>query len=483
MRLLLGYMIFSSAALLGMLGGVMFQTFIQSYGVVIDYLTFYFLVVNFAAVGTIAIFYAKGIPTYVTQMYLILTSVILSWQLSFFNDWTAWTLLVLLALYDLCAVLTPCGPLKALVKLMQKDDAPAMPGLLYEARLPDGVERPGRATRSMNAGNNANGSGNANGNGNANANANANANGNGNANGNANASSTSTGENQRRSRSNAGGNANNSNSAPAASTQGQTANRLDGHVESSGVTSTATRTSTTASPPLAPPPGSTTLDRAALADFVPGVLPFSIAKIYKLHISEDSCPQFVRDKYRPRGDPSSRPEYTSSELLTEVNVLYPRTGGRIVLQPPRDADASAPRWRRRDGSNLPRYIVLDRIGSVKRILVMDEDGKVFEEVSGDGEGRGVEESSEPNSIKLGLGDFIFYSVLVAKAALNSFTTFAACMLVILAGLGGTLVLLAVYHAALPALPISIFLGVIFFFTTKALIEPWIEDILTVPFYV
>ena len=59
----------------------------------------------------------------------------------------AWALLVMLALYDLCAVLTPCGPLKALVKLMSKDDAPDMPGLLYEARLPANATRPGRPGR------------------------------------------------------------------------------------------------------------------------------------------------------------------------------------------------------------------------------------------------------------------------------------------------------------------------------------------------
>lgn len=47
------------------------------------------------------------------------------------------------------------------------------------------------------------------------------------------------------------------------------------------------------------------------------------------------------------------------------------------------------------------------------------------------------------------GDFIFYSVLVSKAALYSFATFASCFLVVLAGLGGTLVLLAVYKKALP----------------------------------
>ena len=57
------------------------------------------------------------------------------------------------------------------------------------------------------------------------------------------------------------------------------------------------------------------------------------------------------------------------------------------------------------------------------------------------------------------------------------------MLVILGGLGGTLILLSVYATALPALPISIFLGVIFFLITKILIEPWIEEIMLAPIYV
>ena len=57
------------------------------------------------------------------------------------------------------------------------------------------------------------------------------------------------------------------------------------------------------------------------------------------------------------------------------------------------------------------------------------------------------------------------------------------MLVILAGLGGTLVLLSVYHSALPALPISIFLGVTFYLLTRIVIEPWVEVIMTSPVYV
>jgi hypothetical protein len=52
--------------------------------------------------------------------------------LRFLPEWTSWALLVALSFYDLCAVLTPCGPLKCLVNLAQEKDDP-LPGLLYEA--------------------------------------------------------------------------------------------------------------------------------------------------------------------------------------------------------------------------------------------------------------------------------------------------------------------------------------------------------------
>ena len=56
------------------------------------------------------------------------------------------------------------------------------------------------------------------------------------------------------------------------------------------------------------------------------------------------------------------------------------------------------------------------------------------------------------------------------------------MLCILAGMGATLVLLSVYKAALPALPISITLAVIFYLLTLEIIEPWIQAIMSVPIY-
>ena len=74
-------------------------------------------------------------------------------------------------------------------------------------------------------------------------------------------------------------------------------------------------------------------------------------------------------------------------------------------------------------------------------------------------------------------------VLVGKAALYGFATCAACFLVIIAGLGATLVLLSVFRKALPALPISIGLGVLFYLLTRVAIIPYIDALVSAPIYV
>ncbi len=76
-----------------------------------------------------------------------------------------------------------------------------------------------------------------------------------------------------------------------------------------------------------------------------------------------------------------------------------------------------------------------------------------------------------DSIKLGLGDFIFYSVLVGRAAMYNMLTVFASYLAIVAGVVATLLLLALFRKALPALPVSIVLGIVFYFAARVLLEP------------
>ncbi|XP_077486489.1 presenilin-1-like [Amblyomma americanum] len=88
----------------------------------------------------------------------------------------------------------------------------------------------------------------------------------------------------------------------------------------------------------------------------------------------------------------------------------------------------------------------------------------------------LDDASSEGGMKMGLGDFIFYSVLVGKASRHGTgVTVLACYVAVIVGILLTLFLLVLLQKPLPALPFSISLGIIAYFSSVYLTEPFLDD--------
>jgi Presenilin len=488
MKIFYGYMVVVTTLILGYYTASMFKVAIDIYGWTVDKLSFVLVMYNYAMVGTLAIFYQRGISQWVTQGYLITSSVCLAWQFAYLDSWMAWTLLVMLALYDLFAVLSPCGPLKALAKMISAPGAPQLPGLLYEATLPNGIAKPKRARRESQAGVLGD-------------------------NHNTIAEEEKTEEDAENSDNQEADDKRipGSRASSNANTYGestQTSEMDDGRLEthndsrsnfgdekgplqshrSQTPTKSTRRSNHTMIQELTSTRSSKKRDHNAAVDLEElsqdidttntDSIPLALAKLYNLNILD---PKGVLRQ--GRFSATWKKFYTAEEvregswspkqLRSEVTAIFPPRGGIISKAEEQKYDAGV------------AYIVYNRSGEGMRKFVVTRDGKVMQVLRRDPNERPSSggDDDEPSTIKLGIGDFVFYSLLVAKAAQYSFTTFVTCFFVVLFGLAGTLVILALKGKALPALPISIGLGVLFFLGTKELIQPWIHSVLRQNFYV
>jgi hypothetical protein len=395
MKILFGYMILATTTLLGYFSQQMWSIAIDIYNLRIDKISFYLILYNFAAVGTAAIFYGKGFPRFVSQGYLIASSVMLAWQLSYFNEWTAWTLLVMLALYDLFAVLSPCGPLKALVHQMQRPDAPEMPGLLYEANLPIDVRRPNRLRSQQQA-----------------------------TPANTEATPASSPPQQEAPAVTTERVSNDENIGsslaplPNVSIQSETSQPSDdpetvappifmtrsttGEIEMSVPKQRSNheqRPASRESVELALPPPESTESTSRPAEtpesdvesLPTGKVALAVAKVYKLKVIDDEGVLRPRGQRREEAQRVYTPEdvrarqWTPKQLKTDVTVVFPRRGGRIERAEPR---------KRGEG---PQYIVHNRDGQVLRTFVVNDKGELFQVVQKSGQ-----DDPKDNTIKLGL---------------------------------------------------------------------------------
>ncbi|CAH0483031.1 unnamed protein product [Peronospora belbahrii] len=401
MKFLRGYIMFASTAILSFVGGQLVDEIVNDhFKWIIDWPSFLFIMINFGFVGVISIFYQKGTPKVVQNGYLVMVSVILAWEFSAWPEWTTITFCVMFACYDLCAVLTPCGPLKYLIGLIQEKQAP-LPGLLYEADVRDGVSHDHHRQQRQ--------------------------------------------QQERRSKKTPTDEVATTKRQPSSSTlqssstsdQNINVNTPVANVNASEINKTRAMLPQGLSQGLVAAPVQTTgpMDSSPIPVMSSGRRPRNVAE-------------------------SSFTTYECETLEALVSLLI----GFYETFSPEDT-WKASQVAEKFFSTQDRLWLL--IFHKYHVCSCSIDMPCSVQTRRDRRRRErEEENADDKTIKLGLGDFIFYSVLVGRAAIKDFSTFAVAFVCIVMGLGGTLFLLAVLHKALPALPISIFLATIFYFLTE-----------------
>lgn len=128
--ILYGWLLYSCASLLVVMTWLWMKSVLTYLGIPYTVITMALFVWNFSVVGVISVLYYAH--PMVRQGYLVFASLMVTCSLMMLPEWTAWTLLIAVASYDLVAVLCPYGPLRLLVEESNRRSDP-IPGFVYDA--------------------------------------------------------------------------------------------------------------------------------------------------------------------------------------------------------------------------------------------------------------------------------------------------------------------------------------------------------------
>ncbi|XGW11209.1 hypothetical protein V3C99_012590 [Haemonchus contortus] len=131
---LFGFVILATFSLLTVVSCIQYHKILEKIDMPVSLVLVFILHYNFVVLAMMAIFW-KG-PLRVQQTTLIVVSAVITLTLmELLPKWTTWTLLIIIAVWDLIAVLTPCGPLKILVDIAEKRGDDLMPVLIYSGSV------------------------------------------------------------------------------------------------------------------------------------------------------------------------------------------------------------------------------------------------------------------------------------------------------------------------------------------------------------